>query len=408
VLIVNLEDARPGMRLAGPVAHPENPQHDLLKQGYCIEEAILPRLRDLGITVLYVDYPALDDLDRHLAPQLTPARQEMYKQVRDTMLRVQGRTAPGVAFPDYYAVTREMVTTLMSQGAHPVYMERVSALGPDAVAHAATVAHLSLVLGLRLESYLIRERARLAPQHAKEVVNLGVAGMLHDIGKMKLTEALHNHCEMDSPKANAPDDKDAREQWESHPRLGYDMLRGGIESSAAAAVLHHHQHFDGTGFPAPKAKAVPAQPAELSPAPPEGQAIHVFARILFVADLYANLVRPPGTKLRRGNLEVLHAMRTRFGSVMDPMIFRTLEAVAPPFLPGSKVVLADQTTAAVVAVRPTDPYVPVVRRFTPDGAELDGPDLDLREADAPPLVALAGGKPVAEFMPATREPAAAA
>jgi HD-GYP domain-containing protein (c-di-GMP phosphodiesterase class II) len=405
VLIINLDEARPGMRLAGPVAHPENPQHDLLKQGYVIEDTILPRLRDLGINALYVDFPGLDDLDRHLAPQLSPSRQTMYQQIRDTMLRVQGRTAPGVAFPDYYAVTRDMVTTLMSQGAHPVYMERMSALGPDAVAHATTVAHIALIMGLRLESYLIRERARLAPQHAKEVVNLGVAGMLHDIGKMRLSEALQRRCETD-PQLGA-EHADARRDWEAHPRIGYEMLRGGIESSAAAAVLHHHQHFDGTGFPAPEVKSpVPGKAAERDTNPPRGQSIHVFARILYVADLYANLVRPPGEKIRRGNLEVLHILRTQYASVMDPVVFKTLEAVAPPFLPGSKVVLGDQTTAAVVGIRPTDPYVPVVRRLKPDGAELDGPDLDLRQADAPPLVALAGGAPVADFLPPKTEAAA--
>ena len=182
----------------------------------------------------------------------------MYQQIRDTMLRCRAARAPGVAFPDYYAVTRDMVTTLMSQGAHPVYMERISGLGADAVAHATTVAHLSLDLGLRLESYLIQQRARLAPQHAQEVVNLGVAGMLHDIGKMKLPEALQQRCEIDAP-SSAPDDEDARAQWESHPRLGYDMLRGGIESSAAAAVLHHHQHFDGTGFPRRRQARRPGQ-----------------------------------------------------------------------------------------------------------------------------------------------------
>ena len=400
MLIVNLEEAQVGMRLAAPVAHPENPQHDLLKRGYVLEDTIVPRLRDLGVTMLYVDYPGLDDLDRHLVPQLSPVRQLVYRQVRDTMLRIEGRTAPGVPFPDYYASTREMVTTLMSQGAHPVYMEKVSGLGADAVAHATTVAHLSLILGLKMEAYLIQQRARLDPAHAREVVNLGVAGMLHDIGKMKLAEEVRHRCECDAPIARARDDAEARAKWESHPRIGYDMLRGGIESSAAAAVLHHHQHFDGSGFPAPTYNATPGKSSEPKPVPPEGRQIHIFARILYVADLYANLARPPGTNIRRGNLEVLHLMRTRFGPFMDPTVFHTLQAVCPPFLPGSKVVLGDQTTAAVMVVRANDPYVPVVRRFTPDGAGLDGPNLDLREKGIPPVVALAGGTPVADFMPA--------
>jgi hypothetical protein len=247
----------------------------------------------------------------------------MYKQVRDTMAQVQGRTQAGVTYPDYYASTREMVTTLMSQGAHPIFMDKMCGLGADAVAHATTVAHLALVMGLRLESYLIQQRPRLSPQHAKEVVNLGVAGMLHDIGKMKLPEALRDRCEADEGAgadagAAAVDGggggggADVRKQWESHARIGYDMIHGGVESSAAAAVLHHHQHFDGTGFPTAARAGAPGRPAEPKPAPPDGKHIHVFARILYVADLYANLTRPPRPGARRGNLEVLHLMRTRY------------------------------------------------------------------------------------------------
>jgi len=56
----------------------------------------------------------------------------------------------------------------------------------DAISHATAVAQLSVTMGLRLEQYLIRERSRLPARHAREVVNLGVGAMLHDIGKTKL------------------------------------------------------------------------------------------------------------------------------------------------------------------------------------------------------------------------------
>ena len=49
LLIVPLDDVRPGMQLAAPVKHPDHPDQDLLKRGYVIEETVLSRLRDLGI-----------------------------------------------------------------------------------------------------------------------------------------------------------------------------------------------------------------------------------------------------------------------------------------------------------------------------------------------------------------------
>ena len=407
MLIIDTEEARVGMTLAAPVAHPDNPEVDLLKRGYALEDSVLPRLRELGVPSLYVDFPGLDELDRHLAPQLSPARQAMYCQVRDTMRQVQGQTCPGVSFPDYYVTTREMITTLMSQGAHPVYMERLSGLGADAVAHATTVAHLALMIGLRLETYLIQQRARLDPQHAREVVNLGVSGMLHDIGKMKLPEALRNRSELDAHAGDGADaaaaNDDERLEWESHAKLGFDMVRGGVESSAAAAVLHHHQRFDGTGFPAvtPPGLAQKLQDAA-AVEPVKGRNIHVFARILYVADLYTNLARPPGARACRSNLEVLHLMRAGYAERMDPVIFRTLQAVAPPFLPGSKVVLDDRTTAAVMSIRPSDPYAPVVRRFKPDGDGLEAESVDLHDPGSPAIVAV-GDTPAGPMMPGRPE-----
>jgi hypothetical protein len=132
------------------------------------------------------------------------------------------------------------------------------------------------------------------------------------------------------------------------------------------------------------------------------QRVHVFARILFVADLYANLVRPTDGGPQRGNLEVLHLIRTNHGSQVDPMVFRALQAVAPPFLPGSTVVLEDRTTAAVMTVRPADPYAPVVRRFKPDCSGLETTWIDLREPGTPALLST-GATPVAPFMPAAGE-----
>jgi response regulator RpfG family c-di-GMP phosphodiesterase len=105
------------------------------------------------------------------------------------------------------------------------------------------------MMGLKLERYLVEERSRLNPSHAREVVNLGVAGMLHDLGKCKLDETLQSHTAVELPA-----DGDARSEYESHPRIAYDMVHNGIEPSAGSRpILHHHQHYDDGGFPAGQA-----------------------------------------------------------------------------------------------------------------------------------------------------------
>ena len=77
MLIVPIHDVQPGMRLAMTITNPAYPEQELLTAGYPLDDMILKKLRDIGITVLYVDYPDLGDLDRHLEPYLTPARREI-------------------------------------------------------------------------------------------------------------------------------------------------------------------------------------------------------------------------------------------------------------------------------------------------------------------------------------------
>ena len=228
MLILPIDQAKAGMKLAAPVAHPESPEQELLKRGYTLESSILGRLKDLHVDLLYVEYPGLDDLDKHLAANLSPARQIIYKQIKATIASAQTRTRPGVSYSDYTSSSREMITTLLSQGQHPIFMDQMSRLGSDAVGHATAVAHLSLLLGLRLERYLIEERKRLPPSHAREVVNLGVAGMLHDVGKCKLPQELQTYTGVEMPE-----DDEQRKMYQSHARLSYDTIHDGVEPSAA-------------------------------------------------------------------------------------------------------------------------------------------------------------------------------
>ena len=224
MLIVPLEEARPEMKLAAPVTHPEAPDQELLRAGYVLEDGVIDRMRGLGVGFIYVEYPALDALDKHLTPHLSPARQTIYKQIKQAVNNSQKQTKPCVAYKDYCTTTRELIEVLMTQGHHPIYLDQMSRQGSDAVAHGAAVAHLALVLGLKLEQYLINQRQRLAPTRAKEIVNLGIAAMLHDLGMSQLPESLQNYSDVEPPP-----DPAQRSEWETHAQLGYDLIRHDVE-----------------------------------------------------------------------------------------------------------------------------------------------------------------------------------
>ena len=364
MLVLPLDEAEPGARLAAGIWHPEHPEQELLKAGFVLDQTVLHRLRQLGVASIYVDYPDLSELDKHLIPALSPERQRIYQQIKRTIAAVERTAKPSVTFPDYYVATRQLVITLLSQGPHAIYMEHLaSRLPTDEISHATAVAHLSLMLGIRLEQYLIRQRSRLDPAHAKEVVNLGIAGMLHDIGKARLDPASRAACGIDRP-----DDPEIAEAYETHPQLGYDMVRGGIESSAAGAILQHHQHYDGSGFPRLITKRAPDEPLH-------GEQIHVFARIVALANRFDRLATDPTTGRRRENIETLALLTRDHADQLDPVVLKILPSVVPPFPPGSKLKLSDDTHAVVIGVDPADPYAPSLRRLIRDDsgvARVDG------------------------------------
>jgi len=389
LLILSIYQAAPGMKLAAPVCHPENPDQELLRRGYVLEESVLNRMKKVGVEYIYVDYPGLDDLDKHLAPNLSPERQKVYTQIKDAISAAQRQTKPICTYAEYYSGTRELITTLLSQGRHPVYLDQMTRLGGDAVGHATAVAHLALVVGIKMETYLISERKRLPPHQAREVVNLGVAGMLHDIGMATMDPNLRQYCESEQPTGEAE-----LKAWQEHPRVGYELVRQGIEPTAASAILHHHQRFDGSGFPSKRHK-------DGTVITPTGKQIHIFARILYVSDLYDRLAKPMKAGSARSNLQVHDLLRKQYARFIDPAVYQTLLAVAPPLPPGSQITLSDGTRGVVTQVEGDDPYHPMVRRMSADGRELDGQSFKVGVDSATPRIVRVGDVTVDAYLPPT-------
>lgn len=364
MLIVPIHEARPGQKLALGVINPQVKDQELLKAGFVLDQPIIDRLESLGVIQIFVDFPGLDDLDPIIMAQLSPERQAIYQQVKSAIVSSEKSNSPVIKLGPYVESTRHFVKTIMGNPDSAMLLDVLNQ-AHDEVEHATTVAHLALVIGLKMDAFLIRERSRLPASVAKEVTPLGVAGMLHDIGKMRLPEPLRKYHAL-----NPPPPGEAREEWEKHPQYGYEMIRNATDATTAAAVLHHHQRFDGSGFP--KIKRGESQ-VDMS-----GGQIHCFARILAVADLYDRLSRCR-EPVRMTNYQVLHLLKTRYRSGLDQEIVATLPQVIPPFSPGRRVTLSDGSEGIVVGFNPYSPYQPPVKLFDPVTQTVQGPAVDLRQ-----------------------------
>lgn len=156
---------------------------------------------------------------------------------------------------------------------------------PDGAGHAARVTELAL----RIAGALGVGQRRIDA--------IQVAGPLHDIGKLEVDRAI-----LDKPGALDPLEL---EEIRAHPELGARMLQG-IRSMRAAldCVLHHHERWDGTGYPYGLG----------------GHEIPLEARILAVADAYDAMTSDRPYRSARTHEEALAEVERCAGSQFDPQV----------------------------------------------------------------------------------------
>jgi putative nucleotidyltransferase with HDIG domain len=158
--------------------------------------------------------------------------------------------------------------------------------------HEGTYQHCLLVTGTAVAFGL-----NLGLSKA-DMERLYSAAMFHDIGKAKIPLAV-----LDKP--GRLDDQE-RTLIETHPAVGYDLLKGtrGISSEILDAVRHHHEYLDGSGYP----DALCA--ADISD----------IVRILTISDIFAALIedrRYKPTMSRAEAYEILCGMR---GKLESPLV----------------------------------------------------------------------------------------
>ena len=91
---------------------------------------------------------------------------------------------------------------------------------------------------------------------------LGLGALLHDVGKSKIDQNILN-----KPGKLTPEEF---EVIKTHSRLGYETYKGLLPEASLDVILHHHEKYDGTGYPGHLSK----------------DDISLFAKIAGIADVY--------------------------------------------------------------------------------------------------------------------------
>jgi putative nucleotidyltransferase with HDIG domain len=145
--------------------------------------------------------------------------------------------------------------------------------------------------------------ARLATRiglDAEQVELVRIAGKLHDIGKLLVPEEL---LYKPGPLTVAE-----RAVIERHSEIGHQMLRSMLLEPVAMWVLHHHERWDGDGYPNGLA----------------GEQIPVAARILHIADSYDTMTTDRVYRVRMSGQDALAEIERCSGTQFDPAVVTAL------------------------------------------------------------------------------------
>ncbi len=134
----------------------------------------------------------------------------------------------------------------------------------------------------------------------EKIDSIRSAGLLHDIGKIGVPDYILNK--------NTFLDSDENQLIQRHPKIGAEILKHVIDLvNCIPAILHHHERYDGTGYPSGLA----------------AEKIPVEARILSVADAYDAMISLRPYRRQLSLQEAIDELKSCSGTQFDPVIVNT-------------------------------------------------------------------------------------
>ncbi len=145
-------------------------------------------------------------------------------------------------------------------------------------------------------SFAVADRMHYPPEHIRDLM-YGI--VLRDIGMIKVSDLI-----VRSPRELMP------EEWEiikHHPTDGAKMLKNmKFSDHATSVVLHHHERFNGEGYP----RGV------------QGQDIPLGARIVSVVESFAAMLQERPTRPALSREEAINTLKENWGMRYDPEVVR--------------------------------------------------------------------------------------
>lgn len=317
----------------------------LIARGTLLNEYSIQRLHELGIGGVYIaegeDEPvrqiqeapkplsavAQNNISKHRCADPSKVRlsESVKKRVSEGIQFLYNNSNSENFADTTNNITKDLVKAINDNDAIAVDINTLKASDEYTFKHSVDVATMSMII------------AKKQGLSKNDIYNIGIAGLLHDMGKSKIPLDILN-------KPARLDDSEF-EIMKQHSLLGYQILKEkkDFPTAISLAVLQHHEKVNGTGYP-----------MKVS-----GDKIIPYAKILSVVDVYDALVteRPYKEALsQRTAVEMIMSMTEE----LDITAMRSFLASVILYPVDSNVQLSNGEEARVVKNHPDAVLRPTV------------------------------------------------
>lgn len=267
----------------------------------------------------YLDEKLKDDCIIELSDE---TKQEICARLEDLYENAES----GQAVEAAAGISDTLVNDVMGKDGVGINLAALKVSDEYTFKHSVDVAAMAITLGKNMG--LSQE----------SLTELGTAGILHDIGKVKIPNEILN-------KKGKLTDGEFR-IIKNHPVYGYSMLKDMdvVSENVRRGILHHHERYYGGGYP-----------SNLS-----GDKIPLYGRILCVVDVFDALVTDrPYHKARSlvDAIEIMYTMCDHF----DIDIFKKFLTALVPYPIGSVVELTNGEKCQIIGVNEGYPLRPIIK-----------------------------------------------
>ena len=261
---------KPGMKIDQSVV--DRLGRNLVARGSVLDEYVIDSLIKLGVMNVYIQDGEIDPEEEKIviSEEAKKNIEKLHTADRSKVTlsnSVRERVAHGIQYiygnaeadnlsEATNSITNDLLDAIDSNNAIAIDINELKTSDEYTFKHSVDVATISMIL------------AKQQGLSRQDIYQIGVAGLLHDVGKTRVPLEILN-------KPGRLDDKEF-EVMKQHSVYGYRMVKDkpNFNEAISLAVLQHHEKINGLGYP------MGVNENQITP----------YAKILSVADIYDALV----------------------------------------------------------------------------------------------------------------------